>query len=73
MSKVRADEFVNSGGNGTPQLTYGASVPSGYTITGNVTGTASEASAAASGSALETSINAKATSSKSIALSIIFG
>ena len=65
MSKVRADEFVDSDDTGAPNFPNG--------LTGNLTGTSSESSAAASGSALETSINAKATSSKSIALSIIFG
>ena len=42
-------------------------------LTGNVTGTASEASAAKSGSALETSINGKTSPGKAIALSMVFG
>ena len=45
-------------------------------LTGNVTGTASEAteaSAAKSGSALETSIKGKTSPGKAIALSMVFG
>jgi len=42
-------------------------------FTGDLTGTASEASAAESGSALETSINGKTSPGKAIALAMIFG
>ena len=45
-------------------------------VTGDLTGTASEASeaiAAKSGSALETSINSKTSPGKAIALSMVFG
>jgi len=45
-------------------------------VVGNVTGTASEATeaiAAKSGSALETSINGKTSPGKAIALSMVFG
>ena len=42
-------------------------------FTGDLTGTASEASAAESGSALETTINSKTSPGKAIALSMVFG
>jgi hypothetical protein len=42
MSRIRADKLVNRTASGAPELTYGASVPVGYGITGaggiNVTG-----------------------------------
>jgi hypothetical protein len=42
MSRIRADKVTNSAGSGAPELTYGASIPVGYAITGaggvNVTG-----------------------------------
>tara|TARA_B000000532_G_scaffold219040_1_gene192713 strand:+ start:816 stop:1013 length:198 start_codon:yes stop_codon:yes gene_type:complete len=65
MSKLQVDDIVNKDDNGAVSASRG--------ITGNLTGTASEASAAASGSALETAINAKTSTGKSIAMSMIFG
>jgi len=42
MSRIRADKVINRTGSGAPELTYGASIPVGYAITGaggvNVTG-----------------------------------
>jgi hypothetical protein len=42
MSRIRADKVINRAGTGAPELTYGASIPVGYEITGaggvNVTG-----------------------------------
>jgi hypothetical protein len=42
MSRLRSDKLVNRAGTAAPELTYGASVPVGYAITGagaiNVTG-----------------------------------
>jgi hypothetical protein len=43
MSRLRSDKLVNRAGTAAPELTYGASVPVGYAITGagsiNLTGT----------------------------------
>jgi len=42
MSRLRADKLVNRAATGAPQLTYGASIPVGYGLTGagdiNITG-----------------------------------
>jgi hypothetical protein len=42
MSRIRSDKLVNRSGTGAPELTYGASIPVGYGLTGagdiNVTG-----------------------------------
>ena len=42
MSRIRADKVINRAATGAPELTYGASIPVGYAITGaggvNVTG-----------------------------------
>ena len=42
MSRIRADKVINRAGTGAPELTYGASIPVGYAVTGaggvNVTG-----------------------------------
>ena len=76
MSKIQVDEIVNKEDTGAPSFTKGVSVTGVATATsfsGNLTGTASEASAAASGSALETAINAKASTGKAIAMSMVFG
>jgi hypothetical protein len=76
MSKIQVDEIVNKEDTGAPTFTKGVSVTGVATATsfsGNLTGTASEASAAASGSALETSINNKTSPGKAIALSMVFG
>ena len=79
MSKLQVDEIVNK------EDTSSVALPRGVVVTGvttsttferNLTGTAteaSEASAAKSGSALETSINGKTSPGKAIALSMVFG
>jgi hypothetical protein len=76
MSKLQVNDIVNKDDNGSPTFSRGAVVTGVATATsfsGNLTGTASEASAAASGSALETSINGKTSPGKAIALSMVFG
>ena len=74
MSRIRADKVINRAGTGAPELTYGASIPVGYAVTGaggvnvtgvitatsfvgNVTGTASTATAAATAYGLTGSPN----------------
>ena len=48
MSRIRADKVVNRAGSGAVELTYGASVPTGMTISGagglNITGVATAGS-----------------------------
>jgi len=48
MSRLRADKLVNRGALGAPELTYGASIPVGYGLTGaggiNITGVATATS-----------------------------
>ena len=83
MSKLQVDEIVNKEDTSSVAFPRGAVVTGVATattfdgnLTGNVTGTASEASeaiAAKSGSALETSINSKTSPGKAIALSMVFG
>jgi hypothetical protein len=83
MSKLQVDDIVNKEDTGSVGFSRGAVVTGVATatsfsgpLTGNVTGTASEASeasAAKSGSALETSINGKTSPGKAIALSMVFG
>ena len=76
MSKLQVNDIVNKDDNGSVGFSRGAVVTGVATATsfsGNLTGTASEASAAASGSALETSINSKTSPGKAIALSMVFG
>ena len=83
MSKLQVNDIVNKDDNGSVGFPRGAVVTGVATattfngnLTGNVTGTASEASeasAAKSGSALETSINGKTSPGKAIALSMVFG
>ena len=87
MSKLQVDDIVNKEDTGSVGFSRGAVVtgvatatsfsgPLTGNVTGNVTGTASEASeaiAAKSGSALETSINGKTSPGKAIALSMVFG
>ena len=80
MSKLQVDEIVNKEDTSSVAFPKGAVVTGVATATtfdgnleGNVTGTASEASAAESGSALETSINSKTSPGKAIALSMVFG
>ena len=72
MSKIQVDEIVNKLDTGAPSFTKGVSVTGVATAT-TFDGTATEASAAASGSALETAINAKASTGKAIAMSMVFG
>jgi len=76
MSKLQVDEIVNKEDTSSVALPKGAvitGVATATTFDGNLSGTASEASAAASGSALETSINSKTSPGKAIALSMVFG
>tara|TARA_B100001778_G_scaffold322715_1_gene315308 strand:+ start:162 stop:392 length:231 start_codon:yes stop_codon:yes gene_type:complete len=76
MSKLQVDEIVNKEDTSSVAFPRGAvvtGVATATSFTGNLTGTASEASAAKSGSALETAINAKTSTGKSIAMSMIFG
>jgi len=83
MSKIQVDQIVNKEDTGSPTLPKGVVVTGITTSTtfsgnliGNVTGTATTATNAAnaeSGSTLETSINAKASTGKAIAMSMVFG
>ena len=83
MSRIQVDNIFDKEGAGAPTFPAGSVVTGVSTatsfsgnLTGNVTGTASEAtqaSAAKSGSALETSINGKTSPGKAIALSMVFG
>ena len=79
MSKLQVNDIVNKDDNGSPTFSKGAvvtGVATATTFDGNLSGTAteaSEASAAKSGSALETSINGKTSPGKAIALSMVFG
>ena len=82
MSKLQVDDIVNKDDNGSVGFSRGAvvtGVATATTFDGNLTGNAttateaSEASAAKSGSALETSINSKTSPGKAIALSMVFG
>ncbi len=83
MSKLQVDDIVNKEDTGSVGFSRGIVVTGVTTstsfdgnVTGNLTGTASEATeaiAAKSGSALETSINGKTSPGKAIALSMVFG
>jgi len=76
MSKLQVDEIVNKEDTSSVAFPKGAvvtGVATATTFDGNLSGTASEASAAASGSTLETSINSKTSPGKAIALSMVFG
>ena len=83
MSRIQVDKIFDKEGAGAPTFPAGVVVTGVSTatsfsgnLTGNVTGTASEATqaiAAKSGSALETSINCKTSPGKAIALSMVFG
>ena len=76
MSRIHVDDIYDKEGVGAPNLPAGVTVTGVTTSTsfqGNLTGTASEAIAAKSGSALETSINGKTSPGKAIALSMVFG
>ena len=72
MSKLQVNDIVNKDYNGSPTFSKGAVVTGVATAT-TFDGTATEANAAASGSALETSINNKTSPGKAIALSMVFG
>ena len=72
MLKLQVNDIVNKDDNGSPTFPKGAVVTGVATAT-TFDGTATEASAAASGSALETSINSKTSPGKAIALSMVFG
>ena len=76
MSRIQVDNIFDKEGAGAPTFPAGVVVTGVSTATsfnGNLTGTASEASAAKSGSALETSLNGKTSPGKAIALSMVFG
>jgi hypothetical protein len=79
MSRIQVDNIFDKEGAGAPTFPAGSVVTGVSTATsfnGNLTGTASEATqaiAAKSGSALETSINGKTSPGKAIALSMVFG
>ena len=86
MSKLQVDDIVNKDDTGSAGFSRGIVVTGVTTstsfvgnVTGNVTGNAAtateatEAIAAKSGSALETSINGKTSPGKAIALSMVFG
>ena len=79
MSRIQVDNIFDKEGAGAPTFPAGVVVIGVSTATsfnGNLTGTASEATqaiAAKSGSALETSINGKTSPGKAIALSMVFG
>ena len=82
MSKLQVDDIVNKEDTGSVGFSRGAVVTGVATatsfdgpLTGNATTAteATEASAAKSGSALETSINGKTSPGKAIALSMVFG
>jgi len=79
MSRIQVDNIFDKEGAGAPTFPAGVVVTGVSTATsfnGNLTGTASEATqaiAAKSGSALETSINGKTSPGKAIAVSMVFG
>jgi hypothetical protein len=76
MSKLQVNDIVNKDDDGSVGFSRGAVITGVATATsfsGDLTGTASEASAAASGSALETAIDGKTSPGKAIALSMVFG
>ena len=56
MSRLRSDKVVNKAGTGAPELSFGASIPVGYGITGaggiNVTGVITATSFSGDGSSL---------------------
>ena len=75
MSKIITNNITPRSGSSVG-LTGDLAVTGVVTATsffGDLTGTASEASAAEPGSALETSINSKTSPGKVIALSMVFG
>ena len=79
MSRIQVDNIFDKEGAGAPTFPAGSVVTGVSTATsfnGNLTGTASEATqaiAAKSGSALETSLNGKTSPGKAIALAMVFG
>jgi hypothetical protein len=72
MSKLQVDDIVNKEDTGSVGFSRGAVVTGVATAT-TFDGNATTASAAKSGSALETSINSKTSPGKAIALSMVFG
>ena len=79
MATLRVTNLRGRTSGKSPSLPDGVvvtGVATATTFDGNLSGTAteaSEASAAKSGSALETSINSKTSPGKAIALSMVFG
>lgn len=75
MTQIKVDRVVNRNDNGAPELSKGASIPSGQVITGdggvNVTGIITASSFSGSGSRL-TNLSI-ATQGKAIALKRILG
>jgi hypothetical protein len=72
MSKLQVNDIVNKDDDGSVGFSKGVIVTGIATAT-TFDGTASEASAAASGSALETALDSKTSPGKAIALSMVFG
>ena len=72
MSRIQVDNIFDKEGAGAPTFPAG-SVVTGVSTATTFDGNATTASAAKSGSALETSINGKTSPGKAIALSMVFG
>ena len=77
MSRIRADKLVNRAASGAPELTYGATIPSGYGLTGaggiNLTGvvTATSFSGSLSGNATSATNAQGLTGTPSISVSAL--
>lgn len=75
MTQIKVDRIVNRDDNGAPELSKGATIPSGQVITGsggiNVTGIVTAGSFSGSGSGL-TNLSI-ATQGRAIAFKTIFG
>ena len=72
MSRIQVDNIFDKEGAGAPTFPAG-SVVTGVSTATTFDGNATTASAAKSGSALETSLNGKTSPGKAIALSMVFG
>ena len=72
MSRIQVDNIFDKEGVGAPTFPAG-SVVTGVSTATTFDGNATTASAAKSGSSLETSINGKTSPGKAIALSMVFG
>jgi len=72
MSRIQVDNIFDKEGVGAPTFPAG-SVVTGVSTATTFDGNATTASAAKSGSALETSLNGKTSPGKAIALSMVFG